>query len=119
MFGSTVIHILVHSFELCIALGALYFAKRASDKSPVSLRRELHELELALADLEVQHAALHKSHRKLNSRVAMRQARAEDQERRADEKQRGNFTMQPGESEADWKKRCRAAIAEGVLKHEH
>lgn len=116
---STVLLIVIHSATLAIALYALHLARVASAKAPRSLRRQLESAELALADLAERHASLHDSHKKLNSRIAMREARAKKAEERGEALAGGTFEMLPGESESDWKRRCRHAIAEGRLKHEH
>jgi hypothetical protein len=117
--SAQVIHIVVHIFTVFVATYAAVLSWRSLRKAPSRTRRDVDTLALELADLAERHAALLKSHRKLNSRIAMREARAVQAEQNADQLTGGTFKMLPGESESDWKRRCRAAIAAGELKHEH
>lgn len=109
------IHMVIHSAELFALVILAIAVGRGRNLTSWSIKSRMDALELLVGDLEERHASLHASHKKLNSRIAMRQARAKHAE---DEVDRNDFTRRDGESEIEWKRRCRAAIAAGALKHD-
>lgn len=116
---------LIHIFSLwgAVALEAialavvirLYVSERQT--TPRALRQRVDELELDVSECLARVESLQGAQKRLNARLAMRQARAQEQEDRAQELAAGTFKQLRGESVADWKARCRNAIAEGRLRH--
>ena len=82
-------------------------------------KRKLDAIETALGDIDYAIESLRSTDKRLNARIGMREARAKLAEQ-TDEAERQlplAVDQQPGETPEQWKRRMRAAIHTGALKH--
>lgn len=104
------------SFLYVLNMIALVLAWSAQRQSPRRLVSMVADLDAELGQLVEQQASLAASFKKLNAKVAAKHRR--DQNGAANPAPTSTAQM-PGESDQDWKKRMRIAIATRKLVHDH
>lgn len=118
-----VIQEVIHSVAMAAPFIALFFSglaffvsyRRSETNIVRQLRQAVTEHELDLSECYTRLEQLTSSLKRMNSRLSMRAAREKRDAPPTDPK---DFRQRDDESVAEWKARCRAAIASGALKHD-
>lgn len=116
-----VINRVIHSLPyaaFAISVLALALAYVRSERRTIrKLRKRVNEHEFDLAEVYTRCEQITGQLKRMNSRMSMATARAKKANGGDGDSDQKDFRMRDGESVAEWKTRCRAAIASGALKH--